>query len=132
MLAVFYKIERTLMLLQVLQSVSQMLADGLKDVPEKPAGDLGILITNIRCAKTLLDKVIEIEELKGQPPQRPRSTVPVTEEVGYVVDAPNGVLKKISFPDGRELAQDAMIEINGVAMEYSKAIGQKCKTGRVL
>lgn len=133
------KMEKTIMM-STLESVSEMLGSGIAAAPKTTTSpELAVCMTYFKCAKILLDKTIEASVVK--PPlsnldtmDRDKHLVMVEEpeEVGYVVDVDNGILKSVKFPDGKELDRDTMIEINGVAMEYYKAKGKQCKTGRVL
>lgn len=124
------------MLLQMLQSIDSMIQEGIDKIHD------GNTINSegkafIKCAKTLLEKVIEIEEIKGGGKIEPLRPRPVTatqsiDETKYVVDVKDGLLQSIKYSDGMELGPKVMIEINGTAIEYARAKGQPCKTGRVL
>ena len=106
-----------------LEAVSEMLA---KSLITPQAGE--VTMTYIQCAKILLDKTIHsgVEEFI---PATVRVSKP---DVDYTWEVYDKNLIKISFPDGRELDDETMIDVDGVAMEYSKAKGKPIKTGRVL
>ena len=128
------------MLKLVLESISDMLEEGLKDTPDKPAGDLGVLLAHIKCAKALLDKTIQgmrrdeldVPSVQDIPRLEPRKTAPKEGEIQYALEVENGILKKVSYPSGEELGAEVMLELDGFAFSYKEAKGRSFQNGRVL
>ena len=107
------------MLKTVLESVDEMLCMALKvnmDVVQARV--------YIDCAEKLLKKTIssmEVPSVKG----------PEVEPL-YALEAKEGKLYRIADEKGRELGEEAMVELNGEAMPYKEARGKAFQTGRVL
>ena len=120
------------MLIPILKSIKEML-----DSAVEPTTSVENSKVYVKCAISLIDKVIAINEplenLLDVVRKNPRLKK-VEEEVQYLIDVDaSKKLTRISYPGGQELEGDKMIELDGLAMPYSEAVGkQVTKSGRVL
>lgn len=126
------------MLKQVLESVSEMMRDGIDEM-DLDHGNSMAAQAYFKSAKTLLDKTIQgmagraVEDVDVQKDTKQKTTKPLgQDEIQYLVDAPNGKLAKICYPGGKEVEEGVMVCLDGVAMPYKEAVGKGFKTGSVL
>lgn len=120
------------MLKQVLESVSEMLRDGLAHVHDEHTINAEGK-AYITCAKVLLDKTVS--GMGGETKLESVNKKPITvfkEEEKFIIDVELGILKSIKYESGKELEVDRMVEINGMAYEYVEAKGKPFQEGRVL
>lgn len=124
------------MLKSVLESVSDMLGNGLEELgPEEHK--LAAAEAYITSAKTLLDKVIEDMDAKidatiqGVVASETKRKAAV-EDIAYKFDVDNGKLLRISYPDGKEVEGEFMVALDGVSMFYREALGKPFQNAKVL
>jgi hypothetical protein len=139
------------MLKQVLESVNEMLNQALDGAPDIPIGDLGILITYVKCAQILLKKTIDgmepdtilitngTDEPKEYTPTKDKSKpfggeddgpVP-SEEMYELVKGLDNTLDKI-IRGGQEIPPNTPMEVDGKKVTYGQAKGKPFTTGRLL
>lgn len=128
-----------LMIINMLEAVSAML-----EIPDTEKVLIGY--EKVKCAKIMLDKIIEgmkkdksldnsygkivdvarltpIEEAKPNPTSAKR--MPKQDEVEIMVDA--GIIQSI-----KNAKDDTMIELDGKALPWRKAIGMSFSKGKIL
>lgn len=115
----------------MLQAISEM----LKDTKE----------TKVKCAKIMLDKIIEgrviqdasPESLEDNIPSRKsqKVTSPKSNEPEYIVAVDQGILLSIKYQTEKgieEAPDDLAIEVDGKITTYESAKGKKFQSGRVI
>lgn len=124
------------MYVKMLEAVSEML--------KMPVAST-ICTERVKCAKLMLDKIIEgmqgdpscstpTKQTKEQinavattasPPKPPVKRTPKEDEVEIMVDA--GIIKSI-----KNAKDDTMIQLDGIAYPWLKAIGRNFSEGKIL